>query len=117
MSYVNENKQSSGSVESEVLNYWICYRDMPITLISDGNGNKIFDVQAMTITRRNNIIANQLQMYREPFIQYLGKSPAIMTVDISINNSEFEYSDFGHDVNIKPYEVLSHELKKQKHSK
>lgn len=112
VSYVNENKQSSGSVESEVLNYWICYRDMPITLISDGNGNKIFDVQAMTITRRNNIIANQLQMYREPFIQYLGKSPAVMTVDISINNSEFEYSDFGQDANIKPYEVLSHELKK-----
>ena len=112
VSYVNEYKQSSGSVESEVLNYWICYRDMPITLISDGNGNKVFDVQAMTITRRNNIIANQLQMYREPFIQYLGKSPAVMTVDISINNSEFEYSDFGHDVNIKPYEVLSHELKK-----
>ncbi len=112
VSYVNENKQSSGSVESEVLNYWICYRDMPITLISDGNGNKVFDVQAMTITRRNNIIANQLQMYREPFIQYLGKSPAVMTVDISINNSEFEYSDFGQDANIKPYEVLSHELKK-----
>ena len=112
VSYVNENKQSGKSVESEVLNYWICYRDMPITLISDGNGNKVFDVQAMTITRRNNIIANQLQMYREPFIQYLGKSPAVMTVDISINNSEFEYSDFGHDVNIKPYEVLSHELKK-----
>lgn len=112
VSYVNDNRQSSSSVEGELLNYWICYRDMPITLISDGDGNKIFDVQAMTITKKNNIVANQLQMYREPFIQYLGKSPAIMTVDISINNSEFEYSDFGHDANLKPYEILAHELRK-----
>lgn len=112
VSYVNDNRQSSSSVEGELLNYWICYRDMPITLISDGDGNKIFDVQAMTITKKNNIVANQLQMYREPVIQYLGKSPAIMTVDISINNSEFEYSDFGHDANLKPYEILAHELRK-----
>lgn len=111
LSYINSHKTNEANKEEDVLKYWLCYKDLPIFAITDNYGQKVFDVQSISVTRKNNLVANQLQMYREPFIQYLGSSPAKMTINVSINNSEFDYEDFGQDANIKPYEILSNALR------
>lgn len=111
LSYANNHRTSKGNKEDQLLNYWLYYRDMPITLVTDRDGQRVFDVQSISIAKKNNIIANQLQMYREPFIQYLGSNPSVMTIDISINNSNFEYDGYQDD-NLKPYEVFATELRK-----
>ena len=116
LSYVNTNKTAKNSDESDALNYWLIYKDIPITSVVDGNGNKVFNVQSVTVTRKNNIAVNHLQSYREPFIQYMGKMPAVMNIEMSINNSAFEYSDY-QDTNMKPYEIFSTEIKRAENIK
>ncbi len=111
LSYANNHRTAKGNKEDQLMNYWLYYRDMPITLVTDNQGQRVFDVQSISITKKNNIIANQLQMYREPFIQYLGNNPSVMTIDISINNSNFEYDGYQDD-DLKPYEVFATELRK-----
>ena len=111
LSYANNHRTAKGNKEDQLMNYWLYYRDMPITLVTDNQGQRVFDVQSISITKKNNIIANQLQMYREPFIQYLGNNPSVMTIDISINNSNFEYDGYQDD-GLKPYEVFATELRK-----
>ena len=109
ISYVNTFKSNKNNEENMALNYWIVYQDMPLFVVKDGL-SKTFEVQSVTITKRNSIAANQLQMYMEPHIQYLGKNPASMTIELTVNNSEFEYDDMS-DYNIKPYELLAQSLR------
>ena len=109
ISYVNTFKSNKNNEENMALNYWIVYQDMPLFVIKDGL-SKTFEVQSITVTKRNSIAANQLQMYMEPHIQYLGKNPASMTIELTVNNSEFEYEDMS-DYNIKPYELLAQSLR------
>lgn len=109
ISYVNTFKANKDNEENQSLNFWMVYQDMPLAIIKDGL-SKTFEVQSITVTKKNSIATNQLQMYKEPYIQFLGKSPAVMNIEMSINNSEFEYGDMTEE-NIKPYELLAQSLR------
>ena len=104
LSFVNNHKTNKDR-EDDINSFFMVYQDINIlNLVDSVTGSDVFNVQQLSLTKRNNIVANQLQGYSTPFIQYMGKSPAEMKVVISINNSNVEYLE---QDNIKPYEMLS----------
>lgn len=104
LSFVNNHKTNKDR-EDDIKSFYIVYQDINIlNLVDSVTGSDVFNVQQLSLTKRNNIVANQLQGYSTPFIQYMGKSPAEMKVVISINNSNVEYLE---QDNIKPYEMVS----------
>lgn len=107
-SFVNNHK--TNETRSDELSYLIAYQDVNVLSLEDNDtGDRLIDVQSITLVRKNTIVANQLQGHSAPFIQYLGRSPAEMKVVMSINNQNIEYTD---ENSVKPYELLSASIRR-----
>ena len=108
ITFINTYFDKENSAESEQSNFWLAYQDIDFLNIIDPKTNESpFVVKSITIVKRNNIVAQALQKYEFPFIQYLGKSPSEMNVEISINNSNANYIEDG----IRPFEIITTAIK------
>ena len=108
ITFINTYFDKENAAESEQSNYWLAYQDIDIMNILDPDTQECpYVVKSLTIVKRNNIVAQALQKYEFPFIQYLGKSPSEMNIEISINNSNANYREGA----IRPFELITTAIK------
>lgn len=108
LTFVNTYYDAETDIENASGNFWLVYQDINVLDgINEISGHSAYEVRSVSITKRNTIAIQTMQMYDFPFVQYLGKSPAQLKIDLSINNSNLSYNDDAP----KPYEILTNMLR------